>query len=210
MDDAQAAQESLVAASRARIAHLKQLNALTSFSSRSYTSWAHTRLQRHLVDYLLRRGYTGSAHLLREEEGLDGLDNVELDLFTEVQRIETALAGGSAAMALAWCKDNSTALKKGNVRGMLRWGPLICTDIRYSLRRARSSSIYAFSNLSNSLERRSERKPSNTAESILFLLQQMLQAAVTASAKLWRYWPFLPTPSALPTAPYTTRSGGTA
>lgn len=110
------AQNTLITSSRARIAHLQQLDSLASFDSRAYSAWSHLRLQRHLVDYLLRRGYTDSAQTLAMEEHLEGLSDVDIELFKELQRIELALRSGSATEALQWCKDNASALKKGKVR----------------------------------------------------------------------------------------------
>jgi macrophage erythroblast attacher len=68
------------------------------------------------VDYLLRRGYTESAQTLAIDENLNGLTDVDIELFRDLQRIEDALRSGSATEALQWCKDNSSTLKKGKVR----------------------------------------------------------------------------------------------
>lgn len=116
LQDCHAAQKSLVESSRTRINHIQQLESLSSFDSRAYITWAHIRLQRHLVDYLLRRGYAESAQALAKDEHLDGLSDVDIDLFKDLQRIEDALRSGSATEALIWCKDNSSTLKKGKVR----------------------------------------------------------------------------------------------
>ena len=116
LQDCQSAQTTLVSSSKARIAHLQQLETLSSFDSRAYTSWSHLRLQRQLVDYLLRRGYTASAQTLALDENLNGLSDVDIELFKDLQRVEDALRSGSATEALSWCKDNASALKKGKVR----------------------------------------------------------------------------------------------
>lgn len=115
LQDCQNSQKSLVTSSRARITHLQQLESLPSFDSRAYSTWSHLRLQRHLVDYLLRRGYTETAQTLALDENLSGLSDVDIELFKDLQRIEDALRSGSATEALQWCKDNASALKKGKV-----------------------------------------------------------------------------------------------
>lgn len=116
LQDCQNSQKSLVISSRARISHLQHLESLPSFDSRAYSTWSHLRLQRHLVDYLLRRGYTETAQTLALDENLSGLSDVDIELFKDLQRIEDALRSGSATEALQWCKDNASALKKGKVR----------------------------------------------------------------------------------------------
>lgn len=68
------------------------------------------------MDYLLRREYVKTAEMLSRDEALNGLVDVELDLFQELRRIEQALREGSAVEALHWCKDNSATLKKSKVR----------------------------------------------------------------------------------------------
>jgi macrophage erythroblast attacher len=116
LQDSQSAQKTLVTSSKARISHVQQLENITSFDSRAYSNWSHVRLQRHLVDYLLRRGYTDSAEVLARDEHLNGLSDVDIELFKDLQRIEDALRSGSATDALQWCKDNASTLKKGKVR----------------------------------------------------------------------------------------------
>ena len=41
---------------------------------------------------------------------------VDIDLFTDIRRIETALSNYNCADALAWCSENKTALRKVKVR----------------------------------------------------------------------------------------------
>jgi macrophage erythroblast attacher len=72
-------------------------------------------LDRLLVDYLLRMGYTGSARQLAEEKSIESL--VDLDEFEAVAKVERSLrVEKKVDAALAWCARNSTALKKMNVR----------------------------------------------------------------------------------------------
>jgi len=114
LEDVQSTQQTYVDSSKSRINYLNQLKNLASYDSRAYTSWASTRLNRQLVDYLLRRGYSETAELLALDEGSGsiGLSDVEIRLFKELKGIENALQAGSASEALGWCKDNASALKK--------------------------------------------------------------------------------------------------
>ena len=70
------------------------------------------------MDTLLRRGYKESALCLDRHQNLNGLVDVELELFQELRNIENALLAGSATDALSWCKSNAVAIKKTKVR---RW-----------------------------------------------------------------------------------------
>lgn len=81
-------------------------------------------IDRLLVDYLLRQGYTESAKALVEEKGLGEL--VDLGVFEEARKIEDALRRGEVKEALAWCGENRNALKKGNVSVRCRWECLAC------------------------------------------------------------------------------------
>jgi macrophage erythroblast attacher len=78
-----------------------------------YRGWANTRLDRHILDYLLRRGYADTARrMVHGDASLQTLSDVEVGLFSELDTITAALSRGSATQALAWCKDNAAALKK--------------------------------------------------------------------------------------------------
>lgn len=56
--------------SRKRIAHLQDLYSIPSLVDESYDKWSRTRLDRLLVDFLLRSGYGNSARQLAEEKGI--------------------------------------------------------------------------------------------------------------------------------------------
>lgn len=95
---------------KARIDHLQDLYSSEYTSDPGYKKFSQTRLDRHLVDLMLRSGYTQSARSLSQVAGIEML--VDTPLFTELARIEKALSDHSCAEALAWCKENSAALKK--------------------------------------------------------------------------------------------------
>ncbi|MBW0468463.1 hypothetical protein O181_008178 [Austropuccinia psidii MF-1] len=95
---------------KARLDHLQDLYNSEYATDPSYEKFSRIRLDRHLVDYLLRSGYTKSAQSLSQFANIEAL--VDEPLFTELNRIEKALAEHSCSEALAWCKENSGALKK--------------------------------------------------------------------------------------------------
>lgn len=98
----------------ARIRHLEELYEIPSLADVKYEDWSRVRLDRLLVDYMLRMGYVGSARQLAVEKGIESL--VDLDEFEAVGRIERSLrVERRLDVALAWCGRNSANLKKMNV-----------------------------------------------------------------------------------------------
>lgn len=102
-------------AQRARIEHLAALHVVPHVESSHYEDWAQTRLDRLLVDYLLRAGYGESAIRLATVKGIEKL--VDVDTFVACHQIEESLLRGRTSEALAWCAENKQALKKGGVSG---------------------------------------------------------------------------------------------
>lgn len=72
--------------------------------------WKRKRLDRLLVDHLLRCGYYKSASRLTEESELEHLTNFELFLVSK--SVENSLALGETSKCLAWCHDNKSKLRK--------------------------------------------------------------------------------------------------
>ena len=72
--------------------------------------WCRTRLDRILVDFLLREGHYETADQLAKEAGVVGLVNA--DLFDESRHVEGALRSRNCAAALAWCANNRLRLEK--------------------------------------------------------------------------------------------------
>ena len=68
------------------------------------------RLNRLLVDYLLRMGYVQSARALAKEKGIEEL--VDVDVFVQAHRVEESLRRGSTVEALAWCREHAVLMKK--------------------------------------------------------------------------------------------------
>nr|POE49261.1 protein fyv10 [Quercus suber] len=97
---------------KARIQHLQAVHEIPSLADVQYDAWAHVRLDRLLIDQLLRKGYTESARALAGEEHI--ADLVDIDVFEECGKIEQSLCTGRVQECLAWCAENKQALKKIN------------------------------------------------------------------------------------------------
>ncbi|KAH9900366.1 CTLH/CRA C-terminal to lish motif domain-containing protein [Xylariomycetidae sp. FL2044] len=107
----------------ARVKHLAELYTMYSVDDVKYEGWSRTRLDRLLVDYMLRNGYNSSARALAEERGIELL--VDLETFEQMSRIRKSLLDGSVTEALAWCTagDTKKELRKmdSNLEFMLRY-----------------------------------------------------------------------------------------
>ncbi|SPO24040.1 uncharacterized protein UTRI_03416_B [Ustilago trichophora] len=111
---------------QSRTDHLAALHTIQDVDSAEFSEWSKTRLDRMIVDYMLRRGYRSAAQELAQSRGI--LDLVDLQLFEEVARVEDSLcppgwnkaADGdgegvtkpSCTLALAWCSENKATLRK--------------------------------------------------------------------------------------------------
>lgn len=100
--------------SRKRIQHLESLHQIPSLADVKYDQWSRVRLDRLVVDHLLRSGYTESAQQLAQEKDIEDL--VDLNVFMQCQRIAESLRRGGTKDALQWCSENKAALKKSQVR----------------------------------------------------------------------------------------------
>ena len=98
----------------ARVDHLQELYGIPSLADVKYEEWSKVRLDRLLVDYLLRMGYERSARALAREQGITDL--VDLEVFAHCHQIADSLKRGSTAEALAWCAEHKALMKKSNVR----------------------------------------------------------------------------------------------
>ena len=105
--------------SKKRIQHLKSLYDIPSLTDVKYDEWSRIRLNRLLVDYLLRSGFGESAKALAQDKGIEDL--VDLDVFVRCHKIEDSLRGGDTKEALAWCIEHKPMMRKTNVgRDFLR------------------------------------------------------------------------------------------
>ena len=109
-----------------RIKHLQDLFDTNSFSDVKYEQWSRTRLDRLMVDYLLRSGYSRTAASLAEAKQISHL--IDLDTFTACHKIAASLARGETKEALAWITENKNSLKK------LVQPPHQNTDLEFCLR----------------------------------------------------------------------------
>lgn len=99
--------------SRKRIQHLETLHKIPTLADVKYDQWSRVRLDRLLVDHMLRLGYSESAKQLAEERGIEDL--VDLGVFMQCQRVVESLRRGETKEALQWCGENKAALKKSQV-----------------------------------------------------------------------------------------------
>ncbi|KAF9078852.1 CTLH/CRA C-terminal to lish motif domain-containing protein [Rhodocollybia butyracea] len=95
---------------RERLQHMAMVENLGSTADSDYNKWADQRLDRWLVDWCLRHGKEKTAKRIAREKEIEVL--VDLDLFSDIQRIEKALAEYSCTEALAWCSENKASLRK--------------------------------------------------------------------------------------------------
>ncbi|KAI1854499.1 hypothetical protein JX265_007632 [Neoarthrinium moseri] len=107
----------------ARVRHLAEIYAMHTTDDVKYEVWSRTRLDRMLVDYMLRQGYGDSAQSLARERGIEDL--VDVKTFEQMAQIRDSLRNGSVTEALAWCTagDTKKELRKmdSNLEFMLRY-----------------------------------------------------------------------------------------
>lgn len=100
--------------SRKRLQHLQDLYEIPSLADVKYDEWSGVRLNRLLVDYLLRSGYGESARALAREKGIEEL--VDLDVFVQCHKIKESLRQRNTQECLAWCVENRPMMRKISVR----------------------------------------------------------------------------------------------
>ena len=99
--------------SRRRIQHLQDLYEIPSLADVKYDEWSRIRLNRLLVDYLLRSGYGESARALAREKDIEEL--VDLDVFVQCHKISESLRKRSTQECLAWCAEHKPLMRKTSV-----------------------------------------------------------------------------------------------
>ncbi|CAK7263423.1 GID complex subunit containing RING finger motif [Sporothrix epigloea] len=115
-----------------RTAHLAELASIQTLDDVAYESWSRRRLDRLLVDYLLRHGYGQCASALLADHDNDPAgslrDLVDLDTFEQMAQIrQRLLRDHSTSEALAWCTENKKELRKmeSRLEFMLRFQQFI-------------------------------------------------------------------------------------
>ncbi|XP_024364676.1 protein MAEA homolog [Physcomitrium patens] len=93
---------------RARLDHLSVLQGQNG--KENELEWNNTRVQRILVDYMLRNSYYDTALQLANLNNIQEL--VDADIFLEARKVIEALRNRDCTEALAWCSENKSKLKK--------------------------------------------------------------------------------------------------
>ncbi|KFY75928.1 hypothetical protein V498_09841 [Pseudogymnoascus sp. VKM F-4517 (FW-2822)] len=112
--------------SQARIRHLGALYSMQSLDDVKYEVWSRTRLDRLLVDYMLRNGYIQSAMALAQEKQIEEL--VDIGTFMQMGKIRDSLRNGRVNEVLAWCTENKKELRRMGVSTKKPGMPTISTD----------------------------------------------------------------------------------
>lgn len=97
----------------ARVKHLSDLGHMHAFEDVKYEHWSRKRLDRLLVDYLMRQGYGQSARALAKDKGVGDL--VDIDTFEQMNRVRQSLLNRNVKDALDWCTENKKELRKMDV-----------------------------------------------------------------------------------------------
>ena len=92
METLQEEEKKIHTQSRKRIQHLDALHSIPSLVDVKYDQWSRVRLDRLLVDHMLRSGYLESAKQLATEKEIEDL--VDLSVFVQCQRIADSLRRG--------------------------------------------------------------------------------------------------------------------
>lgn len=111
----------------ARVHHLAELYNIHSVEDVKYDVWSRTRLDRLLVDYLLRHGHNDSARALAEEKHIELLADVET--FEQMSRIRKSLLNRNVSEALAWCTAGDTKKELRKINVSLWLAPAIITPL---------------------------------------------------------------------------------
>lgn len=93
-----------------RVDHLRDHTQNFTPYTHSLSSWRRKRLDRMIVEYMLRSGYYNSAIKLTDKSELHGLTNIEL--FIASREIEKSLEIRDTSKCLIWCHENRSKLRK--------------------------------------------------------------------------------------------------
>lgn len=107
LDESNKCEQTEVQRSKARLDHLELLQL---GGKEVQSKWNNMRMDRILVDYMLRSSYYDTA--LKLAESSDIQDLVDIDIFLEAKKVIQSLRNKDCSEALAWCSENKTKLKK--------------------------------------------------------------------------------------------------
>lgn len=96
---------------RKRLLHLQSVNENPG-NPEIIKDYFTRRLNRIIVDYLLRENYFKSAKIYIDETGLK--DFVDLEVFEETSKIMSKLKQRDCQEALNWCNTHKTKLQKSS------------------------------------------------------------------------------------------------
>ncbi|KAJ2220622.1 GID complex subunit containing RING finger motif [Coemansia sp. RSA 485] len=101
----------LIQRSKLRAADLHKLKGFESTTQPEFQHWCRQRLDRVLIDYMLRSGNLNTAQRLVESGSLEHF--ADTSLFAQVMSIESELKDAHSCQgALSWCAENRGALRK--------------------------------------------------------------------------------------------------
>ncbi|KAG0054869.1 GID complex subunit containing RING finger motif [Gryganskiella cystojenkinii] len=95
---------------KVRLQHMQEFTTINTLDSDDFARWSRVRLNRILIDYMLREGFRETASLLAKNEQMEDL--VDIELFTQSAKVEQALSRQSCSECLQWCNENKSNLKK--------------------------------------------------------------------------------------------------
>ncbi|KAI8060797.1 CTLH/CRA C-terminal to lish motif domain-containing protein [Gongronella butleri] len=94
----------------ARLHNLATISSIKTPSTPTFQKWAHVRLNRVIVDYLLREGLTNTAKQFAQDNAIEQF--VDIQLFSQSEKVEESLHRQSCKECLQWCAENRSSLKK--------------------------------------------------------------------------------------------------
>ncbi|NXO79955.1 MAEA protein, partial [Sitta europaea] len=106
-----------------RIEHLKEHS---SDQPAAANMWKKKRMDRMMVEHLLRCGYYNTAVKLARQSGIEDLVNIEM--FLTAKEVEESLERQETMTCLAWCHDNKSRLRKMKgcqTENEPRWDPKV-------------------------------------------------------------------------------------
>ncbi|EGC35819.1 hypothetical protein DICPUDRAFT_151775 [Dictyostelium purpureum] len=111
MEDAKSEEELQIKKLKSRINHLSQ--ATNNQNLKSYRErYNETRVNRIIIDYLLRQSYYDTAIDLTNQLNLKDL--IDIEIFLSSKRVVEGLNKFDCTEALNWCNENKSKLKKIN------------------------------------------------------------------------------------------------
>lgn len=109
LDELQEEQKYFLEITKERIQHLEEMPTSSSDKAQK-RRWNKIRLDRIIIDYMLREGFYESAEKLARTSNIESL--VDIRIFVESRKVIEGLEQGDCTKALEWCSENKSKLKK--------------------------------------------------------------------------------------------------